>query len=165
MLSRMSDETAVREHLARLLAWEDAHVGFDKAIRGIPVELRGKKAPKLPYSAWQILEHLRITQHDILDFCVNANYRELKWPDDYWPAAAVPPSNKAWTESIDQFRRDRQALQDLAANPRIDLTARIPHGNGQTYFREILLAADHAANHVGELVVLRRALGAWDHRR
>lgn len=165
MLSRMSDDTAVREHLARLLAWEDAHVGFDKAIRGIPVELRGKRPAKLPYSAWQILEHLRITQHDILDFCVNANYQELKWPDEYWPSSPVPQSARAWTESIDQFRRDRQALQDLASDPRIDLTARIPHGTGQTYLREIILAADHSAYHIGELVVLRRALDAWDHRR
>ena len=161
MLLRVSNDTAVRELLARLLAWEDAHVGFDKAIRGIPVELRGKKPPKLPYSPWQILEHLRITQHDILDFCVNPDYREMKWPDNYWPQSAAPPSTKAWTESIDRFRRDRQALQDLAADTRIDLTARIPHGSGQTYLREIILAADHAAYHIGELVVLRRALGAW----
>lgn len=157
----MSDDTVARELLARLLAWEDAHVGFDKAIRGIPVELRGKKPPKLPYSPWQMLEHLRITQHDILDFCVNPDYREMKWPGNYWPQSAAPPSTKAWTESIDQFRRDRQALQDLAADTRIDLTARIPHGSGQTYLREIILAADHAAYHIGELVVLRRALGAW----
>jgi uncharacterized damage-inducible protein DinB len=161
----MTDDTAMREHLARLLSWEEAHVGFDKAIRGIPVELRGKKPPKLPYSAWQILEHLRIAQHDILDFCMNPGYREMKWPDEYWPASAVPPSTKAWTESIDRFRRDRQALQDLAMDSRIDLTARIPHGNGQTYLREIILVADHTAYHVGELVVLRRALGAWDRKR
>jgi len=155
------DDAAVREHLSRLLGWEDAHVGFDKAVHGIPVALRGKRPAKLPYSPWQLVEHLRITQHDILEFCRNSEYQELKWPDAYWPTAAAPASTSKWTESIRQFRLDRQALQELAADRTIDLTAQIPHGSGQTYLREIVLAADHTAYHVAELVVVRRLLGIW----
>jgi uncharacterized damage-inducible protein DinB len=123
--------------------------------------LRGKRPAKLPYSAWQLLEHLRITQRDILDFCRDSNYQERKWPDNYWPASAAPPSAKSWAESIRRFREDREALQQLAADPDIELTARIPHGSGQTYLRELLLVADHTAYHVGELVVVRRLLGIW----
>ena len=100
----MIDDSAVREHLAKLLAWEDAHVGFDKAVHGIPPALRGKRPSKLPYSPWQLVEHLRITQRDILEFCRNPEYQELKWPDDYWPAAAGPASSRKWAESIGQFR-------------------------------------------------------------
>jgi hypothetical protein len=155
------DEKSVREHLGRILAWEDAHVGYDKAVHGIPVASRGKRPAKLPYSAWQLIEHLRITQKDILDFCRDSNYQERKWPDDYWPASAAPPSAKSWAESIRRFREDRESLQQLAADPEIELTARIPHGSGQTYLRELLLVADHTAYHVGELVLLRRLLGIW----
>ena len=157
----MIDDSALREQLAKLLAWEDAHVGFDKAVHGIPSALRGKRAAKLPYSPWQLVEHLRITQRDILEFCRNPQYQELKWPADYWPAAAAPSSSRKWTESIRQFRSDRELLQQLATDRSIDLEARIPHGSGQTYLREILLAADHAAYHVAELVVVRRLLGIW----
>jgi DinB family protein len=157
----MTDEQAVRDHLRRLLDWEEAHVNFDKAVAGIPPRMRGAKPKGLPYSAWQLIEHLRIAQHDILDFCRNPDYKERKWPDDYWPSAAAPPSAAAWDRSIRQFRKDRKALQQLAMDASIDLAARIPHGNGQTYLRELVLAADHAAYHTGELVLLRRMLGIW----
>ena len=150
--------------LNRLLAWEDAHVGFDAAVDGLPSALRGAVPPGLPHSAWQLVEHLRRGQHDILEFCVNPNYRELKWPDDYWPAAPQPPSEGAWDESVEAFRADRSALQRLALDASVDLDATIPHGTGQTYGREILLAADHTAYHVGQLVLVRRALGAWSAR-
>lgn len=160
----MSDERAVREQLQRLLDWEDAHVSFDRAVANIPVKLRGAKPKGFPYSAWQLIEHLRIAQHDILDFCRNAHYKELKWPDEYWPSAAAPPSASAWDKSIREFRKDRKAFQELAVDISIDLAARIPHGNGQTYLREIVLAADHAAYHIGELVLLRRVLGIWKSR-
>ena len=112
----MIDDSALREHLAKLLAWEDAHVGFDKAVHGIPAALRGKRPAKLPYSPWQLVEHLRITQRDILEFCRNPDYQELKWPDDYWPAAAAPSSSRKWAESIRQFRSDRELLQQLASD-------------------------------------------------
>jgi hypothetical protein len=155
-------ETALREQLSRLLNWTDAHVGFDAAVADIPADLRGRQPPGVPYSPWQLLEHLRLAQHDILDFCVNANYKELlKWPDDYWPSSPLPTSPAAWDESINQFRRDRKALQELAADPTVDLTARIPHGQGQTFLRELVLVADHSAYHVGQLVLVRRLLGAW----
>jgi hypothetical protein len=151
----------LREQLAGLLAWEEAHVGFDAAVAGVPARLRSRKPDGLPYSAWQLIEHLRLTQHDILEFCRNPNYREARWPDDYWPSSDAPPSGAAWEASIHAFQEDRDALQSIARDPAIELEAEIPHGNGQTYLRELLLAADHAAYHVGELIVLRRLLGVW----
>ena len=157
----MTNDRAVREQLARLLAWTDAHVGFDAAVAGLPPALMGTQPAGLPYSPWQLVEHMRRTQHDILDFCVNPHYREPTWPDDYWPPDAAPASAAAWNESVRMFQRDRAALQELAQDPTIELTARIPHGDGQTYLRELLLAADHAAYHVGELIVVRRLLGSW----
>lgn len=154
-------DNSIRDHLARLLEWEEAHASLDTAVAGLAENARGRTPPGLPYSPWQLIEHLRITQHDILEFCRNPEYEELSWPDDYWPDAAAPPSAAAWDESIRQFGRDRAALQALARDPATDLSARIPRGTGQTYLRELLLAADHAAYHVGELVVVRRLLGVW----
>jgi len=104
---------------------------------------------------------MRIAQHDILDFCVNRDYKEMSWPDDYWPMSPEPTSGSAWKESVEQFKRDRAALQRRARDSSIDLEARIPHGTGQTYLRELLLVADHTAYHLGELLVVRRLLGAW----
>ncbi len=110
---------------------------------------------------WQLVEHLRIAQADILEFCRTAKYKEKKWPDDYWPTPLGPRNAAAWTRSIAAYRRDRKALQRLAANPKIDLFAAIPHGTGQTYLREILLVADHNAYHIGQIVAVRRLLGIW----
>ena len=157
----MEDDSPVREHVSRLLAWEDAHVGFDKAVQGIPESMERERPSTLPYSLWELVEHLRRVQHDILEFCRNPDYRELRFPGDYWPGSAAPPSTEAWNESIRQVREDRKALQGLAVDPKVDLTARIPHGSGQTYLRELLLVADHTAYHVGELVMVRRLLGIW----
>lgn len=154
-------DSSIREHLAKLLSWGDAHSSFESAVADLPAELRGTNPSNLPYSPWQLVEHLRITQADILDFCRNPKYRELTWPDDYWPSSKSPPDSAAWDNSVRSFLRDRAALQDLSRDPKINLEARIPHGEGQTYLREILLAADHAAYHIGELVVVRRLLGAW----
>ncbi len=156
----MTDE-AIRDHLRRLLEWQDAHVGFDKVVAGIPPAQRGQKPAGLPYSPWQLVEHLRRAQADILDFCVNPNYRELEFPGDYWPESAAPASDGEWDDCLRRFHADRRALQALAANTAIDLTSRISHGQGQTYFRELVLAADHLAYHLGELVVVRRLLGIW----
>ena len=154
-------DSSIREHLAKLLSWEDAHTSFEAAVGDLPAELRGTKPSHLPYSPWQLVEHLRITQADILDFCCNPKYRELTWPDDYWPSSQSPPDSAAWDKSVRDFLRDRAGLQDLSRDPKINLEARIPHGEGQTYLREILLVADHTAYHIGELVVVRRLLGAW----
>ena len=157
----MVDDAALRDLLVRLLAWEDAHVGFESAVADLPPDARGTQPPGLPYSPWQLVEHLRLAQHDILEFCRNPNYREMKWPDDYWPRSATPPSARTWDDSIREYVEDRKALQQLASDPALDLNATIPHGSGQTYLREFLLAADHAAYHIGQLVAVRRLLGAW----
>jgi uncharacterized damage-inducible protein DinB len=157
----MKNEKALRDFLGRVLSWEDAHVSFDKAVEDFPVRLRGKQPAGLPYSGWQLVEHLRIAQHDILDFCVNAKYAQMKWPDDYWPRSPAPSSSAAWNTAIRQYCRDRAALQQLAVNTKLDLNARIPHGTGQTYLRELLLVADHNAYHVGQLILVRRLLGIW----
>jgi DinB superfamily len=117
----------------------------------------------MPHSPWEILEHLRIAQEDILDFCRSPQYEDKKWPDQYWPPTPAPPDAAAWDASVAAFRRDRSAIAKLASDPKIDLAARIPHGTGQTYLREVLLILDHNAYHVGELVAVRRALGAWPH--
>jgi hypothetical protein len=158
------DETtrALRDHLVRLLDWEDAHVGFDKAIDGIPAAMRGARAPGFEHSPWQLLEHLRLAQDDILDFCVNDAYEHtMTWPDDYWPKDPAPPSDNAWSDSIAAFRRSIEDLKRLAREEP-DVMATVPTGKGpQTYLRAILLSADHTAYHVGQLVAVRKALGIW----
>jgi uncharacterized damage-inducible protein DinB len=157
----MIDEKALRAQLVKLLDFEEAHVGFDRAVKGIPPRMRGKVPANGEHSLWELLEHLRIAQADILEFCRTAKYKEKKWPDDYWPASPAPRSASAWTKAIADYRRDRKAFQRLASNTRIDLLATIPHGTGQTYLREIVLAADHAAYHIGQIVTVRKQLGIW----
>lgn len=153
---------ALRDHLARLLDWDEAHVGFDRAIAGLPPDKRGARAVGFEHSPWQLLEHIRIAQEDILDFCVNAEYEHsMAWPDDYWPAQPAPPDDRAWTESVASYVRIREDLKRLAREVE-DLAARVPTGKDkQTYLRALLLVADHTAYHVGQLVALRRALGVW----
>jgi len=157
----MNDAKALRAQLVKVLDWAEAHVPFDKAVKGIPPSMRGVVPSGWEYSAWQLVEHIRIAQADILEFSVSAKYQAKKWPDDYWPKASAPRSAAAWSNSIGEIRKDRKALQQLAKNPRLDLTAAIPHGNGQTYLREILLVAAHNSYHIGQIVVLRRQLGIW----
>jgi hypothetical protein len=152
---------SIRAVVAHLLDWEDAHAGFDKVVSGLPRKLQGQVPPGLPYSPWQLLEHIRIAQQDILEFCVNPDYEARHWPDDYWPKNPSPPSPSAWDESVAGVRQDREALKQLALNPGVDLMGKVPAGEDQTYLRELLLVADHTAYHLGELVVVRRALGAW----
>ena len=151
----------MRSDLAKALDWGDAHAAFDAAGNSFTAALRGRRVPGLPHSPWQVLEHLRIAQHDILDFARNPKYTELKWPDEYWPVSPEPPDDQAWDRSIMAFRRDRAAMKRLTTNAKIRLDKRIPHGTGQTYMREVLLVIDHNAYHVAELVLLRRLLGAW----
>jgi DinB superfamily len=151
----------LRRHVVQLLDWQDAHVGFEAAVAGIPQRFRGMAPGGLPYSPWQLLEHMRLTQHDILEFCREPSYRERHWPVDYWPPSSAPPTAAAWDRSISGFREDLTELKRLGSDPDVDLFAPIPHGNGQTYLRELLLVADHTAYHVGELVVVRRCLGIW----
>ena len=156
----MHDSTS-RSFLRDALAWADAHVSFDNAVRGLPSRARGVVPAGLPHSAWQILEHMRLAQADILEFCLNPRYRAKKFPDAYWPKSVAPRDSAAWRKSIAAFRLDRRRLQRLATDASIDLQTMVPAGDGQTYFREIVLAIDHAAYHVGQLVLVRRALGHW----
>ena len=157
----MNDE-ALREQLVRILDWEEAHVGFDKAIADLPPDKRGARATGFEHSVWQLLEHMRIAQEDILDFCVNPKYvHTMKWPDDYWPRHPAPPNAAAWDASIASFTRERDTFKALARDTK-DLYALVPTGKGhQTYLRAILLLTDHNAYHLGQIVAVRRALGAW----
>lgn len=149
----------LRDLLARLLVWEDAHVGFDAVIDGIPPELRGARPNGLPYSAWQLLEHMRLTQRDILDFCRDPGYVEPRSMAEYWPASAEPPAPEAWDQTVAAFRADREAIGKIAREG--DLFSAVPQGSGQTFLREVVLVADHNAYTLGQLVVLRRLLGIW----
>jgi uncharacterized damage-inducible protein DinB len=152
---------AIREHLSRALAWEDAHATFDRAVDGLAENLRGARPAGFEHSPWQLLEHLRLAQEDILDFCVNQRYEHTKtWPEDYWRRDPAPPDADAWAASVASFRSDREAVMRLTRE--VDLTATVPTGKeGQTYLRAVLLIIDHTAYHVGQLVAVRRALGAW----
>ncbi len=156
----MSDR-ALRQHVLYLLRGGGAHLSFDQAITGLPARLRGAKAPGAAHTAWQILEHLRIAQWDILEFSRNPKHVSPKFPQGYWPRTASPPGRTSWAKSVAAFRADLKAMQKLVQNPATDLFATIPHGDGQTILREALLVADHNAYHLGELVLLRRLLGCW----
>jgi hypothetical protein len=158
----MSDANhALREHLLYLLDGGGAHVHFEDAVRDFPAELRGRKPAHSPYTAWQLLEHMRIAQWDIVDFCVNPNYKEMEWPDGYWLKTSAPLDDNAWDDSVRRFTADLNRMQELVRNSRTDLLAKIPWGSGQTILREALLVADHNAYHLGELVLVRRLLGIW----
>jgi uncharacterized damage-inducible protein DinB len=155
-------DRALREQLAAVLRWEDAHASLDRVVEGVPLDRWSASAPGLPYTLWQLLEHIRLAQHDILDFCRNPGYTELRWPDDYWPPAGATPTADDVSATVAAFGDDREALAAMALDSRIDLFARIPHGTGQTYLRELLLVADHTSYHLGQMVAVRRALGIWD---
>jgi hypothetical protein len=157
----MQNDKALRQHLVKLLKGRDAHADFDRAIADFPRELQGKTPKGAEHSPWQLLEHLRIAQEDILDFSTNPDYKAKEWPKEYWPATAAPPDAKAWDRSVKAFNKDIKAMCDLVENPKTDLFAKIPHGGGQTILREALVVADHNSYHLGQLVLLRRELGAW----
>jgi hypothetical protein len=153
---------SLRDHLLYLLRGGGAHLDFDKAVAGLPPELRGAKPAGQPHTPWRLLEHLRICQWDILEFSRNPKHVSPTFPDGYWPQGDAPPDAAAWDRSVAAFRADLKAVQDLVADPATDLFARIPHGDGQTILREALLVADHNAYHLGQLVLVRRLLGAWE---
>lgn len=154
-------DAALRQHVLNLLKGGSAHTTFDDAVEDFPSELRGKKPKGAEHSAWQLLEHLRIAQLDILEFSRNPAHKSPSWPDGYWPATTAPPDNEAWDKSVRAFHRDFSELCALVADESVDLFAKIPHGDGQTVLREALLTADHNAYHIGQLVLVRRLLGAW----
>ena len=155
----MGEIEVLSSHLERLLDWEDAHVGFEAVIEGIPPEVRGAQPRGLPYSAWQLLEHLRLCQRDILEFCRNPGYVDPKSMAEYWPASVAPPIPEAWEESVAGFRADLEDMKRLVREG--NLFAAVPRGTGQTFLREVVLLADHNAYTLGQLVVLRRLLGIW----
>jgi hypothetical protein len=170
------NDAELRKHLVELLTGGHAHATFEQAVKNLPVELRGKvpkgaehshpndKDPSLGtpgHSPWQLLEHLRIAQWDILEFSRNAEHESPKWPEGYWPKEKAPADEKAWDKSVRAFKRDLKEMCALVEDEKTDLSAKIPHGDGQTILREALLAADHNAYHVGQLVLVRKMLGAW----
>ena len=158
---KKNSEQALRSHVLYLLTEGGAHAGFNDAVRALPPALRGKKVKGSPYSAWMLLEHMRLAQWDILEFSRNPKHESPPWPSGYWPKSPAPPSASAWDKSVKAFQRDLRAMAALVRNPKTDLFAPLPWGDGQTLLREALLLADHNAYHVGELVLLRRLLGAW----
>ena len=157
----MPNDTALREHLISLLTKGNAHATFEDAVKNLPAELRGKRPKGLDHSPWQLLEHLRIAQWDILEFSRDAQHKSPEWPSGYWPVKPAPPDEKAWDKSVRAFRKDLKAMATLLEEESTDLYAKIPHGDGQTILREALLVADHNAYHIGQLVLVRKALGAW----
>ena len=157
------ESAELRKQLLVLLKGGQAHAGFDAAVKDFPSDLRGKVPDGLPYSAWQILEHMRIAQRDILHFSAppTGGYHPLQWPEDYWPKSPEPPSANAWDQCIAAIRSDREHFEALLTKPDADLAKPFRWGEGQNLLREALLIADHTAYHLGELIVLRRLLGAW----
>ena len=149
----------VIDELVKLLQGGSAHAGFKKAVAGLPAALRGAKAHNLPYTIWQLVEHIRIAQWDMLEFSKDGNHQSPRWPDDYWPKEAAPPDDKAWDNSIKQIETELEEFIRLIKH--IDLYAPIPHGSGQTLLREALQVADHTAYHIAEIIIIRRLLGAW----
>ena len=156
----MNNEKALREQLVRLLDWDSAHARFEDAVKDFPVELRGTRPEGSPHSPWELLEHLRIALWDILEFSRDAKHESPEFPSGYWPATQAPPTEAAWEESAAAYQRDLRALAELAGDESVDLYAPIPHGKGQTILREVFVTADHNAYHVGQLMIVRRILGA-----
>jgi len=157
----MSDDEILRQQLAKALDWNEARADFHAAVDGFPARLRGRIPDGFAYSAWQLLEHIRLALWDILEFSRDARHKSPKWPEGYWPKTAEPPSPDAWNKSVKAVEQQVEAMRKLVTDSAHDLFAPLPHGSGQTLLREVLLAADHNAYHIGQLVLLRRVLGAW----
>jgi hypothetical protein len=156
------NDASLRDNLVQLLRGGNAHVDVLSALKDFPPKLYGTKPQDAPHSAWELLEHMRIALRDLWEFSTSDRYVEKKWPDDYWPKTAEPPSNEAWKNSVRALKEDLDAFEELIKNPDSNLYAQIPWGKkDQTLLREFLLAADHTSYHTGELVFLRRILGAW----
>jgi DinB superfamily len=158
----MNEIARLREHLLALLRGEGAHLDFESAIADLPENLRGARPSGLPHTPWRLVEHMRIAQWDILKFSIDPHHVSPEFPDGYWPIGDAPPDPSAWDRTITAFRADLEVMQRLVSDPATDLFAPIPGGQGQTILREALLVADHNAYHLGQLVVVRRLLGAWD---
>jgi hypothetical protein len=155
------NDAAMRQQLIELIKGGNAHVELNKALDDFPVALRGRRPEGSPYSPWELHEHMRIAQWDILEFSRNPDHESPKWPEGYWPATPEPPDSSAWDQSIDAFSQDMRSMCALIADEGAEIYAPFPHGSGQTLLREALLVGDHNAYHLGQLVLLRRILGAW----
>ncbi|HET8523587.1 MAG TPA: DinB family protein [Thermomicrobiales bacterium] len=159
----MTSERAIRDQIVALLQGGNAHMTFDEAVADFPLSSINTRPPHVPYTPWHLLEHLRITQRDILDFIAAGQYEEPRWPDDYWPDQDVTANEQSWQETIRQFREDLTALIALAQDPAQDLGAPVKHAtnDGQNLARELLVVADHNAYHIGEFAILRQVMGTW----
>lgn len=157
----MQTDKSLREHLVKLLTGSEAHADFDAAVNELPAKLRGQRPKGAEHSPWELLEHLRIAQWDILEFAINPKHKSPEFPEGYWPKSPAPASEQEWDHSVKAFKKDLRRLSELIAAESTDLFARIPHGDGQTILRQALLTADHNAYHIGQLVLVRRLLGAW----
>lgn len=158
----MEQEQQLRGQLVKLLRGGQAFRPREELLEGITLQEAGEKVKELPYTIWQLLDHLRFAQHDILDFCRNPAYKEPAWPDDYWPKETAPADQATLDTTLKALSDDLEELVGLVQDPNNDLFAPIPHGNGQTLLREAMLVAEHSAYHLGEIVVLRRLLGNWE---
>ena len=157
----MSSDSTLRSHLTDLLTARQAHCTFEDAVAHIPPARRGERPNELPYSVWELVDHLRRAQRDILDYCRDPNYEAHDWPEEYWPDTTSPPNEEAWDESVSRFKKDRSAMCDLVTDETIDLYDTVPSSNEHTYLREAMLVADHNAYHIGQIVTVRRQLGLW----
>ena len=155
------DDAVLRDHLQKVLVWGDAHADWKRGLAGIAAKYRGAKFTGAPYSAWELLEHVRIAQWDILEFCRDPKHVSPDWPSGYWPKTPAPPNAAAWDESVKAFEGDVMAMTKFIGDPKTDLFTPLPHGTGQTVLREALLLADHNSYHLGQLVLLRRLLVVW----
>lgn len=152
------EDKLLRDQLVHAMRGDQSHITFEKAIEGLPADLRGRKAAGSPHTAWQLLEHLRIAQNDILDFSRNSDYKPMKWPDEYWPKSETPPDSHAWDNSVEVFEKDAAEMEELVRDANQDLFKVIPHGDGQTLLQEALTLAAHNSYHLGQLVFLKKAL-------
>ena len=157
-MNQSTNDQSLREHLVSLLTGGNAHVSFDDFVKTFPVPKCGQRVEGLPYTAWQVLEHMRIAQWDILEFSRDAKHVSPKWPKGYWPDESQTGTEKLWDETAEKFRRDLEAFADLVRDPATDLFAKIPHGTGQTVLREALVLADHNSNHLGALIAISRII-------
>lgn len=160
----MENDATVREHLLSLLKGGNAHMTFPDAVANFPKDSMNVVFPNGTYTPWHLLEHIRRTQWDILDFIQNTDYQSRSWPDDYWPGKNEKASIIEWNKTISQYKKDLTSLQKIVENPKTNLYEKIPHGDGQTVLREILLVADHLSYHLGEFAIIRQVMGTWGKR-
>jgi hypothetical protein len=158
----MKDDKGLRTELINFLNGSFTHKSIFDAVKGVPENLFNAKPNNVPYSPWQLLEHIRISQYDMVDFIRNPEYKELEWPKEYWPGSEIKATKAMWDDTLSQIKRDLKSLENIIRDPSVDLLAPIPHGKGQTILKEVLQIIDHAAYHTGILILMRRALKVWN---